>query len=92
MKENDDEIEEYGGDPMITSKNAPIPGWLSKSYYFWILFGFVWFYFFWNGSYGWLDRGYWQQLQRAAQTTIPFHVETNNPANESPTGSIHQHR
>lgn len=73
----DEELEEYG-DPLIASKNAPIPGWLSKSYLFWILFGFVWFFFFWNGSYGWLDRGYWQQLQRAAGTTIPFQAELDN--------------
>lgn len=67
-----EEIEEYG-DPGILSKDAPIPKLLIASYIFWPIFGLFWFYMFWNGSSGWLDRGYWQQLQRAAGTTIPFH-------------------
>lgn len=65
------ETEEYG-DPGIASNDAPIPKWLHFNYVLWIIVGLVGFYFFWNGSYGWLDRGYWQQLQRAAGTTIPF--------------------
>lgn len=73
-KESDErtEIEEYG-DPGIMSKDEPVPKALIFSYIFWPLFGLVWFYFFWNGSYGWLDRGYWQELQRAAGTTFPYH-------------------
>jgi hypothetical protein len=73
MKNEDEEIEVYG-DQYIASKNAPVPRWLKINYFFWIAFGIVWFYFFWNGSYGWLDRGYWQQLQRAANTTFPFNT------------------
>lgn len=69
--DKDDNIEEYG-DSLIASKDAPVPRWLIYSYLFWILFGLFWFYYFWNGSYGWLDRGYWQELQRAAGTTFPF--------------------
>jgi len=75
-KEDDEEIDLYG-DPRIASKNAPVPRWLTLSYVFWITFGLVWFVLFWNGSFGWFDRGYWQQLQRAANTTYPF-VEDSN--------------
>lgn len=69
--DKDDDIEEYG-DPLIASKDAPVPQWLMYSYLFWVLFGLFWLYYFWNGSYGWFDRGYWQELQRAAGTTFPF--------------------
>lgn len=64
------ELEEYG-DPGIASFDAPIPKWLKFNYIFWPLWGIVWFFMFWNGSSGWFDRGYWQQLQRAANTTFP---------------------
>lgn len=64
------ELEEYG-DEGITSLNAPVPKWLKFNYIFWPLWGVVWFYMFWNGSAGWFDRGYWNELQKAANTTFP---------------------
>jgi hypothetical protein len=70
-KELDPEIAYYG-DEGIESKDAPIPFWLKFNYVFWILWGVVAFYYFWNGSYGWFDRGYWNELQRAANTVYPF--------------------
>lgn len=66
---HDEELESYG-DTGITSANAPIPRWLIWNYVFWIIWGFVWFALYWNGSWGYLDRGYWQELQRAANTTF----------------------
>lgn len=60
------------GDSGIASGHAPPPRWLIVTNTFFTLFGLVWLYFFWNGSYGWLDRGYWSQLQRAANTTYPY--------------------
>lgn len=73
--EHDVEEKEEYGDTGIVSHNAPIPRWLKINYIFWIIFGLCWFLYFWNGSRGWLDRGYWQDLQRAAQTTYPFDNE-----------------
>ncbi|MEI8365524.1 MAG: hypothetical protein WCF65_03810 [Parachlamydiaceae bacterium] len=67
------EVEEYG-DEGIASGDAPIPGWLKCNYVLWIVVGFVGFYLFWNGSAGWLDRGYWNELQRAASTVYPFNT------------------
>ncbi len=49
-----------------------IPRWLFWSYPFWILLGLFWCYYFWDGSWGWLDRGYWYQLEQAANTTPPY--------------------
>jgi hypothetical protein len=71
LSTEDSEISFYG-DPDIASADAPVPKWLTYSNYFWVVFGFFWLYLFWNGSYGWFDRGYWNELQRAANTTFPF--------------------
>ena len=65
------EIEHYG-DPGISSADAPIATWLKWSYVLLPIWGIVWFFLFWNGStVGWFDRGYWFQLQKAANTTFP---------------------
>jgi hypothetical protein len=69
------EIESYGDD-YITSYHGTVPGWLKFQYLFWIIWGIIWFALYWNGSWGYLDRGYWQQLQRAASTTFP--IENQN--------------
>lgn len=66
-----EDLEEYG-DSSIATRDGPVPGWLKFSYVFWIVVGLIGFYLFWNGSHGWLDRGYWEELQRAARTTYPF--------------------
>lgn len=58
------------GDPGITSDHAPIPRWLIWTYIVLPIWGIFTLYAFWNGSEGYFDRGYWQQLQRAAKTTI----------------------
>lgn len=56
----------------IASADAPVAMWLKVSYVVWIVVGIVGFALYWNGSWGWLDRGYWEELQRAADTTYPF--------------------
>ena len=60
------------GEPGIASGHAPPPRWLIVTNTFFTILGLIWLYLFWNGSYGWLDRGYWSQLQRAANTTYPY--------------------
>lgn len=64
-----DELETYG-DEGITSKDAAVPTWLKLTYLILPIWGILAFWMYWNGSSGWLDRGYWQQLQRAANTTV----------------------
>lgn len=70
-KDDDSDLELYG-DPGIASRNAPTPKWLVFSNWFFVFVGFAVFSLYWNGSFGWLDRGYWSQLQRAANTTYPY--------------------
>lgn len=67
MEEN--ETEQYG-DQDIASNDAPVPKWLKWTYLILPIWGIITFFIYWNGTHGWLDRGYWQQLQRAAHTTF----------------------
>lgn len=78
MTESDeDHIEEYG-DQYITSKDAKVPRWLLFVIAILPFWGIFTFYMYWNGSSGWLDRGYWHQLQIAANTTFPI-MNQNDP-------------
>ena len=71
VKEEASDVVFYG-DPGIASADAPPPKWLIFSNWFFVFLGLLWFYLFWNGSIGWFDRGYWNQLQRAANTAYPY--------------------
>jgi len=70
MTEEYEELEEYG-DPRIASKDAPVPAWLKWTYIILPIWGIFSLYWYFNGTHGWLDRGYWNQLQKAALTTFP---------------------
>lgn len=72
MSEIEEDIEYYG-DQYIASKDAKIPSWLKWVYLILPFWGVLWMFFYWNGSFGWVDRGYWNQLERAANTTFPHH-------------------
>lgn len=78
--ENDREKEEehldFYADGSLVSADAKVPKWLKWVYIIMPLWGILWFFLFWNGSTGWLDRGYWGELQKAANTT------TTNPFKE----------
>jgi hypothetical protein len=74
---NEGEIEGYQ-DQEIPSYDHKVPRWLKWTYILLPIWGIFFFYFFWNGSYGWFDRGYWLQLQRAANTTFPI-INQNDP-------------
>jgi hypothetical protein len=69
-KAGHDEIELYG-DPGIASYDAKVSWFLLGTYLVLPIWGFFALYYYWNGSVGWLDRGYWRQLQIAANTTFP---------------------
>ena len=77
MESNNDEIQSYG-DEGIQSYENRVPRWLKFTYLILPVWGMIWFYYFWNGSYGWLDRGYWSELQQAANTTFPS-INQNYP-------------
>lgn len=65
------------------SKENKVPRWLMLSYILLPIWGIIAFYLYWNGSSGWLDRGYWFQLQQAANTTFPY-VNESSPSEEKP--------
>jgi hypothetical protein len=75
------EIELYG-DPGIASFDAKVPKFLLIMYLILPIWGLITFFYFWNGSAGWLDRGYWHELQIAANTTFP--IENQNMRLEEP--------
>jgi hypothetical protein len=51
------------------SNHNPVPGWLKLTYWTLPFWGIFAFFLYWNGSRGWLDRGHWEGLQKAANTT-----------------------
>lgn len=67
----EEELELYGDDK-IASFNARIPKFLILTYLLLPIWGVATLYYYWNGSRGWLDRGYWKELQIAANTTFPI--------------------
>lgn len=81
-----EEIELYG-DPGIATYDAKVPAFLKWTYLLLPIWGVIFLYVFWNGSLGgWLDPGYWRELQIAANTTLPMH-NVNMPSpkeNHSP--------
>lgn len=73
-----DEIELYG-DPVIASYDAKVPKFLKITYAILPIWGFITLFYFWNGSTGWFDRGYWHELQIAANTTFPIENQNARP-------------
>lgn len=70
MKDEPHELDHYAEN--ITSAHGKVPKRLLILYGVLPIWGIITFIIFWNGSWGWLDRGYWNQLQRAANTTYPY--------------------
>ncbi len=68
----EEHIEIYAGDPKIRSGDAPVDAWLKFVYFTLPIWGIITLALYWNGSWGWLDPGYWAQLQKAANTTFPY--------------------
>jgi hypothetical protein len=60
----DGEIEEFEG--------TPVPRFLKWVYLILPIWGIIWFWLYWDGSSGWLDKGTWFKLEEAANTTFPF--------------------
>lgn len=68
-------------DEVPPSGDRKVPRFLWMTYIL-LLIGGIWaFCTFWNGSHGWLDRGFWKPLQQAANTTF-------EEGNKSCSGSL----
>lgn len=64
------------------------PKFLIITYIILPIWGIYWFVSYWNGSTGFLDRGYWHQLQVAAGTT--FDKPPKEKPEEKPTKDLTQ--
>jgi hypothetical protein len=73
----EEHLELYTDDPAIASKDAPFPGWLKATYIILPIWGILTWYYFFNGTHGWLDPGSWNELQKAALTTFPTETLEN---------------
>jgi hypothetical protein len=82
LSKQDEELEYYSDG--ITSKDEKVSLFLKTIYITLPIWGVISFYFFWNGSSGWLDRGYWHELQIAANTTFPIQNLNSPPLSETP--------
>ena len=63
-------VDEYGDHEVQEYANTPVPTFLKWVYVILPIWGALWFYLYWDGSTGWLDRGYWSELEAAANTTM----------------------
>ena len=63
-------VDIYGDDEVRELANTKIPKFLWFTYIAVFIWGIMWWMLFWNGSQGWLDRGYWSELEGAANTKL----------------------
>lgn len=85
MTEEESEAAIYGDNEVKSYEHKPVPLWLKVTYVVTIVYAIVTLYLYWGGSWGWLDRGYWYELQKAAKTTFPLEKsEAPDPARNSP--------
>lgn len=73
-----EELAEYG-DSGIKEGNVAIPKWLKLCYVTLPIWGIIWWFLYWNGVQGWLDRGYWNELEKVANTTFPLKNYNESP-------------
>jgi len=83
METEDETIETFAGGS-ISSKDEKVPRWLFFVYALAPLWGIIWFILYWNGSPGWIDRGSWYRLQKAANTVYPIHSPNFMPDKPPP--------
>lgn len=76
MTDDNEHLDQYPDG--IFSRDVKVAGWLKLMYLILPFWGLFTFYLYWNGSQGWLDRGYWHELQEAANTTYPM-INLNDP-------------
>lgn len=62
-------LETYGDHEVTEFANTPVPTFLKFVYLLLPLWGIFWWVQYWDGSAGFLDRGYWKELQVQARTT-----------------------
>ena len=73
-------LDTYGDEEVREFHDKPIPKFLKVIYLVLPIWGVIWWGLYWNGSQGFLDRGYWCELEKAAGTTF-IQEEPNQPMN-----------
>lgn len=61
-------IDTYGDNEVTEYSNTKVPTFLKFVYVILPIWGIWWWYAYWDGSDGWLDRGYWKELQTQSRT------------------------
>lgn len=64
------DVLQYSGGEITELDGTKVPLFLKYTYAILPIWGIFWGVMYWNGSKGWLDRGYWSQLQQAANTRL----------------------
>ena len=67
-RKSNEELDVYAGGEINEIKDTPIPWYIKWLSLILPLWGVIWFFYFNDGSTGWVDRGAWDDLQKAAQT------------------------
>lgn len=85
------EVSDYADHEILEWKDTRVPTFLKFVYVILPIWGVMWWHFFWNGSTGWLDRGFWGDLQHSANTTLPAaehrSMDKGEPARSAEQGS-----
>lgn len=61
-------LDNYGDNEVQEYHDTPIPKFLLAVYMILPIWGVMWWALYWNGSQGFLDRGYWSDLEEVAGT------------------------
>ena len=72
MESKKRKVSHYADREIFEYDDTKVPKFLKWVYVIVPIWGIFWFYQYWNGSHGVLDRGHWQGLEKAAKTTVPF--------------------
>lgn len=70
-------VSRYGDNEVSEYHDTPVPTFLKYVYAILPVWGIIWFFLYWDGSYGWLDRGYWKELQSSANTRLEKSAESS---------------
>lgn len=63
-------IEVFGDNEVREYAHTKVPKFLLGVYVILPIWGITWWLLFWDGSTGWFDRGYWNELESAAKTKL----------------------
>lgn len=79
-----EELEIYGDSGIESKHGGKIPIALKFFYITLPIWGIIVWFIYWNGAHGWLDRGYWFELEKAANTTFPIKNQNESPKRQKP--------